>query len=82
MAVKLPYVVIVANSSRLDYYTLHVVYIKDIFKIATHNCEIYSYADDITIIAFKLNEILHKISIWLNDNVLSLNVGKTMHYFW
>lgn len=66
---------------------LFIIYINDIFEKIDDNCVIYSFADDTTILCtaqswdlvkIHLEKVLEEISNWLIDNLLSLNIEKTM----
>ena len=65
---------------------LFILYINDIFNIMNDDSLIFSYANDTVLICCdvswsavhkKLQELMAKIKLWLDKNVLSLNIGKT-----
>lgn len=68
---------------------LFLLYINDMQDACS--CQLFLYADDsallinpkeVGIIQSTLQAELSRVSAWLEDNRLSLHLGKTMHFVW
>ncbi|CAB3228446.1 unnamed protein product [Arctia plantaginis] len=68
--------------------TLFQIYINDLCKLTLKRCKIYAYADDTAIIVYgsnwrdiKINaeSALNHVMSWLNHNLLTLNLTKTVY---
>lgn len=66
--------------------TLFLVYVNDLCKMNLPNCNIYAYADDTAIVVHgptwgmvkeSAEAAMSSIMIWLNSNLLTLNINKT-----
>lgn len=68
--------------------TLFQIYVNDLCKMSLPNCKIYAYADDTAILVYgptweivqsKAETALNNVMTWLNSNLLTLNLHKTVY---
>ncbi|CAH2084631.1 unnamed protein product [Euphydryas editha] len=67
--------------------TLFLVYIDQLCRLSLQNCNVYTYADDTALLVHGNNwenakkcaeNALHMVKIWLDNNLLTLNLDKTI----
>ncbi|KAL0819437.1 hypothetical protein ABMA28_007542 [Loxostege sticticalis] len=66
--------------------SLFLIYINDLCQMSLASCKIFTYADDTALVfhgstwdevCCKAEDGLHKVTVWLNENLLTLNLSKT-----